>query len=118
MDLGDSVLSHDDVRPVLGVHLSTDTVVASGRLTGDLDRLSGSRLTEVLARLRSDGHHRVSLDVSQLDFLDAGGLRVLADADEGFRVIGGRLVLTGAPPRILRILKVTGLEGLVDAAVA
>lgn len=98
---------------VLGVHLATDTTVAAARLTGELDRISGAQLTAVLDQLRADDYLQVVLDVSGLQFLDAGGLDVLVRADARFRERGGRLVLTHPTAAIARILTITGLEGLI-----
>jgi anti-anti-sigma factor len=51
----------------------------------------------------------VRLDVSSLSILDREAFEVVVDAHERFRAIGGALVVTGATPRVARLIELTGL---------
>ena len=73
------------------------------RVLGEMDLASSSLLDAALAGV--DGHGTVEVDLSQLTFCDAAGLRVLALARERF---GTRLCVTGATPMLRR------LAGIVD----
>jgi anti-sigma B factor antagonist len=80
-------------------------------LGGELD-LAGAG--EMRARLRaaceeSDG--RVILDLSELQFIDSTGLSILVEYHERARVAGGRLVLVAPRAAVVRILRITGLDG-------
>jgi anti-anti-sigma factor len=52
------------------------------------------------------------LDVSQVDVIDAAGLGVLVGARRRADLIGVRVVLIDAPPRLHRLLAVTRLSRL------
>jgi anti-sigma B factor antagonist len=86
-----------------------DVIVATGadsvviRLRGELDLASSDRLAAVLRTLDSSPS-TIVLDLSELAFLDASGLRVLIEAK---RTLGSRLALLPGPPQIQRLFVLT-----------
>jgi anti-anti-sigma regulatory factor len=67
----------------------TGTIRARGRLTGaGADLLRGS-----VTALRGLGHHRVVLDLRELETIDAEGLRQLHLLQQEVRAEGGEIVL-------------------------
>ncbi|MCD9161962.1 STAS domain-containing protein [Streptomyces albireticuli] len=96
--------------------------VASGaiiiELHGEIDILAeqelGPRVDALTERFRAD----VVIDLREVAFLDASGLRLLLRARERVLERGGRLRLVRGVPRVFRVLRVTGVEGaftVVDA---
>ena len=77
---------------------------------GEVDVFSvpvlASRLDEVVAR----GARRVTVDASQLSFIDSAGMAVLATTTSTLRSQGGDLVILDGRPRLLRILRLLGLD--------
>lgn len=84
-----------------GVHL---------RLAGELDIASAGRLREVTSMLSERDLANLCLDLTDLEFLDAAGLRALLATHALVTGHGGRLVLTGLRPLARRVLRITGLH--------
>src|SRR5688500_7369593 len=83
-----------------------DTAVVA--LTGELD-VSGSALLEAeLERVAADHDPaRVVLDLSELEFMDSTGLRLVVLADSRSREAGRRLVLVRGAPDVQRVFAIT-----------
>ena len=83
------------------------------RLVGELDRCEVPRLRAVLDRVGRLGHRPVTVELSGLTFLDAAGMRVLADALATSDVRGPGLFLHDPTPWVRRILILGGLDHAV-----
>jgi anti-anti-sigma factor len=75
---------------------------------GEIDLASAPLLARALADV--DGQ-RVQVDLSEMTFCDAAGLRELARAHQR---LGTRLQVTGAGPLLRRIAAVLDMEWLAD----
>jgi anti-sigma B factor antagonist len=78
-------------------------------VTGEIDVATAPRLREKLVSLVADGHHRIIVDLDQVDFLDSTGLGVLVGALKRVRTHDGELALVCTKPRILKGFEITGL---------
>ena len=79
------------------------------RLLGELDMSTAPQLRDELLRLVSDGATMVTVDLSQLAFVDSTGLSVLITGLKRLRQQGGDLALRSPTPGTLRVLEITGL---------
>ncbi len=79
------------------------------RVLGELDMSSASLLRDELERLTSEGATLVTLDLSELAFIDSTGLSVLITALKRLRQEGGELVLRSPTPGTRKVLEITGL---------
>jgi anti-sigma B factor antagonist len=84
---------------------SRGTVV---RVMGELDLASSSQFEQVLQSTDLEG--RVVVDLTECDFIDSSGLRVLLAGAMRAESEGGRLVLVAPEPNIRRVLELTGVE--------
>jgi anti-sigma B factor antagonist len=87
-------------------------VVISGeevRLQGELDLSTAAQLRDELARLAADGATRVTIDLSDLAFIDSTGLSVLITALKRLRQQGGDMILRSPTPSTRKVLEITGL---------
>jgi anti-sigma B factor antagonist len=105
----------DGERSILGgsvlyVDISRDTIRSEVRLSGALDITTTDRLEAGLDQLIRSGYRHIVLDLTELDFLAAAGLRVLVHADAALRTAGGRLTLTNLPRIVRRVLAITALD--------
>jgi anti-sigma B factor antagonist len=98
-------------RPLL---LSID--LRTGRVTaaGELDRAVAHRISDALDALTVTGHSTWTLDVAGITFCDAEGLRVLATAAATADSCGCTLRLVDASPFIAHLLRLVGMERLLD----
>ncbi len=79
------------------------------RLLGELDMSTAPQLRDELARLASGGASVVTLDLSDLAFIDSTGLSVLITALKRLRQQGGDLTLRSPTPGTRKVLEITGL---------
>lgn len=76
---------------------------------GDIDLESAGRLAEHLDAATARPGPDVLVDLRPVAFLDCSGLRVLCRAETRARAQGGRLRLVCDGPRVLRLLRASGL---------
>jgi anti-sigma B factor antagonist len=75
---------------------------------GDLDLVTSPHLDACLTEAE-DGHDRIILDFSGVDFLDTSALAVIVSHWRNLEARGGMLALAGARYRYTRTLWITGL---------
>jgi anti-sigma B factor antagonist len=96
-------LSVDDQR--------AEAVIAVG---GHLD-LDGAPALVDLARTALDGRpHELVISIADATFVDSGGLRAILEIQDVSERRGATFALRDVPPRISRLLEMTGLSHLVD----
>jgi anti-sigma B factor antagonist len=78
-------------------------------LHGELDMSTAPKLRDELLRLVSDGATEVTVDLSQLAFVDSTGLSVLITGLKRLREGGGDMALRAPNPPTRRVLEITGL---------
>ncbi|HEY0357318.1 MAG TPA: STAS domain-containing protein [Mycobacteriales bacterium] len=79
-------------------------------LTGRVDGATVASCREVLHRAVDSGRGLLVVDVSAVVLVDATGLAMLLGTARRAGHAGRRLVLRGTPPRVARLLRVTGLD--------
>lgn len=79
------------------------------RLLGELDMSTAPQLQQELLRLASDGARLVTVDLSELAFVDSTGLSVLITGLKQLRQQGGEMALRSPSPGTRRVLEITGL---------
>jgi anti-anti-sigma factor len=92
------------------------TVVA---LRGELDILAEGELAAGLALVLATEPSVLTVDLSELDFLDSTGLRALLRLRTDCKAAGCRLLLVPGPEAVQRAFEVSGISGqfaITDAA--
>ena len=79
------------------------------RLLGELDMSTAPRLGEELTRVTSEGARHVTVDLSDLVFIDSTGLSVLITSLKRLRQDGGDMALRSPSASTRRVLEITGL---------
>lgn len=85
-------------------------LVLSGELDAWADQELAPRAAVLLARAGPD----VVVDLRDVTFLDAGGLRLLLRIRERVLFHGGRVRLVRGEPRVWRVLRLTGVDSVFD----
>jgi len=85
-------------------------VVVSGRLTlgREVEQLE-TTVTDLLQKEQK----KVVFDMSSLDYLDSSGIGTVVSCLTQVKKSGGDLRLAGVNQRLLRMFKMTGVDGLV-----
>ncbi len=97
----------------LTVTLSSDDTVTTVRLADELDIACESAMAETAEQVRTIGRREVVLDVARLRFCDVRGLAAILALRRRLDDAGARVTLRGADPRMVRLLRLTGLEQLL-----
>lgn len=106
---------------LLGVRTVADVPCRSDRVTvvlcrGEVDRSNVEDFRGALARIELGTTTSVHAHVSGLDFIDVGGLRVLADFARAVRDSGRTFRTCEARPGLRRAARVMGLQDDLDLA--
>ncbi len=74
------------------------------------------QIIDAAQQLMEDGHPTFIIDLSEMTVMNSVGLNFLITMRARSSDRGGRLVVCGAPPRILQLFEITKLRPLFDLA--
>jgi anti-anti-sigma factor len=84
------------------------------RVVGEMDLSVVGQLDSEMRRAEATDAKRIELDLDELEFLDAAGIRLLLDLDRRSRNNAGRLrIRPASSPHVQRVLELTGVEDLL-----
>ena len=84
-------------------------------LYGEIDHHSAVALREDLDKLLwRERPRRFVLNLSRIEFMDSAGLGLLMGRYRLVRELGGVMALTAPNPRVLKILRLSGMERLFE----
>ena len=89
-------------------HHATDGIEVID-VQGEIDMYTAPRLRELLIDLVSQGSYQLVVNLGKVGFPGSAGLGVLVGGLKRVRAHDGSLDLVCTQPRILKILKITGL---------
>ena len=87
------------------------------KVVGALDHYNVSTFRSMIADLISKGHKNVVVDMSQVEFMDSGGMSGIIYGLKRLSEVGGRLFLANCGPRIMRKLEISGFAMMPDKLV-
>lgn len=79
-------------------------------LSGEIDIVTAPAARNLLAEAASEAVTGIIVDLGGVTFLDAAGLGVLAGASGAVRHLPDGFRLVAVPARVLRLLRLTGLD--------
>jgi len=83
-------------------------------LVGEMDLSVIGRVDREMRRAEATDAARIVLDLEELEFLDAAGIRLLLSLDARSRGNGGRLRIRRGPfPQVERVLELTGVGDML-----
>jgi anti-anti-sigma factor len=84
------------------------------RLVGEMDLSVIDQVDREMRRAEATDAARIVLDLGELEFLDAAGIRLLLSLDARSRRNGGRLRIREGPfPQVQRVLELTGVGDML-----
>jgi anti-sigma B factor antagonist len=104
-------------RPAVHIELlgvSADGSRIRARVRGELDLIGVEQAEPVLRDLQRQGARWITLDLSELTFVDGRGVSLLVRLSQDLEARGGRLAVDGARGIVVRLLRLTGLEHLTE----
>jgi anti-sigma B factor antagonist len=87
-------------------------------VSGELDLASVPALEAALAHVDFDYAHHVVLDLDQLEFIDAAGLRTVLALHATCIETSSSLTITPGPRQVQRVFELTGTDRQLPFAVA
>jgi anti-sigma B factor antagonist len=84
--------------------------VSTLALRGDLDVATADKLAKALANVEDGEPHTIIFDLTDLDFIDSSGLRVIVAADADARRNGRRAFVVEGPEAVRRVFRHTLLD--------
>jgi anti-anti-sigma factor len=92
------------------IHRHRKDAVERVRVKGEIDLSVVDELDSEMRRVEKTDAKRIELDLDQLEFLDAAGIRLLLDFNRRSRGDGGRLrIRPASSPHVRRVLELTGV---------
>ena len=85
-----------------------------GILTGWIDTAEASQFLEDLKPLMANANKSIELDCSPLEYICSLGLRGVLQLKKESAAKGGNMILTHVEGEVLKILKLTGFNKLLD----
>jgi anti-sigma B factor antagonist len=82
-------------------------------LRGELDLAAAAMLR---TRVEAAAGSGLIIDLREVTFIDSSALRELLNARQALELCGSRLVLSGVPASVRRLLAMTGTTGLFEMA--
>lgn len=81
---------------------------------GEIDIASSDELRSALLGLAEQGVRQVTVDLSNLDFIDSTGLGALIRVLKHYRAEGGDLKLAAPTKPVAKVLEITALDHLFE----
>jgi anti-anti-sigma factor len=97
----------------LEIAVTFDAARTTVAVRGEVDLLTAAPLHAAMIALVGQARVQLTLDLAALTFMDASGLRVIADVAERLAMSGRMLTVRSAPPMTRRILDITRLSEFV-----
>jgi anti-sigma B factor antagonist len=87
---------------------------AAAAVRGELDLSTAAEMRDQLYGLLARGGTHLTLDVTELTFIDSTGLGVIVAVLKRSREAGGNLVLKGPSRSARKVLDISGLARIID----
>ena len=85
-------------------------------LAGRIDAGNAPHADQALQALWKQGAQRVTVDLCDVSYMSSSGLRTLILAQRRQASVAGSLILCNVPPRVMRVLRIAGLDHVFDIA--
>ena len=87
------------------------------RVIGSLDHYNIPRFRSTVTDIIGKGHNKIIVDMSEVDFMDSGGMSGVVFGLKRLSEAGGRLFLANCSSRIMRKLEISGFAMMPDKLV-
>jgi anti-anti-sigma factor len=103
-----------EVADVFRVELTHQPGASRARFVGELDIATVPQLDRLIDALAARPGGDLTVDLSDLTFIDCAGLRALLEIREAVCDVGGTLILTGVSAFTRRLLRITELDEVFE----
>jgi anti-anti-sigma factor len=96
----------------MNVKLETSEEYALVSLEGRVDTTNANEFENAMLKVISDGHTKIILDCSGLDYISSSGLRVFLIVQKKLTAAKGQFRLFGLQPGIVEIFDISGFTSI------
>lgn len=102
------------IRTTCKLQFSVEGEDLTVRLSGEIDHHAAARVREEIdAQIYRQRPKRTVLELSGIDFMDSAGLGLIMGRISLMRTLGGETVLRRPTEKVLRIVRLAGLERMM-----
>jgi anti-sigma B factor antagonist len=83
-------------------------------VAGEIDAASAPALRSYLNDCLSEGYTEITLDLTEMTFIDSSGLGVVVGVINQLRKQDGRVIICNPPPIAVQVLRISGLTSFLD----
>ena len=98
----------------LVVEVNTDAAWVRVRLVGELALDTAEDFSDAIDDLVQRSYRDLVVDLKQLQFCDAKGLRALLRADTELELVGGHVLYANPSPHLRRLLAISRVDQALD----
>lgn len=100
----------------LTVRARRDGDVLTISLSGELDLSNAGDVESELLDAEATDARTIALELAELEFMDSTGIKLLVEASARSRRGGAAFVVRRPSPAVARLLRISGVEGLLGLA--
>lgn len=98
----------------MGIEIQKQNDTLFVKVRGEFDlQIADCCRREIDQRLKARGIKNILFDLEGLTFIDSSGIGVILGRYRKVKESGGKVVIVNAPPKVLRILELSGLTRLI-----
>ena len=86
----------------------------NAKISGEIDAYTAPKLRETLVPYGDKEGTKISVDLSEVSYMDSTGLGVFVGLFKNIRANNGELHLTGLSDRLKRLFDITGLTDVME----
>lgn len=84
------------------------------KLTGRLDAVSSPQAEKEVFDFINEGHYRLLVDFSAVEYLSSAGMRMLLSITKKLRTLSGKLVICSVNRNVMDVLKMSGFDHVLE----
>jgi anti-sigma B factor antagonist len=98
----------------INIELLEQDRVIEVKVSGEIDVYTAPKLRDALFPLTENNQVKMTVDLTEVDYMDSTGLGVFVGVFKNIRSKSGELKLVGLSGRLNRLFEITGLAEIMD----
>lgn len=83
-------------------------------IKGRLDAISSPTAEKKILDQITDGHHKLVLDFTDVDYLSSAGMRLLLRTTKKLKTVSGKLIVCSVTSNVMDVLKMSGFDHVIE----
>lgn len=104
----------EKIDETLNIEESFQGDIAILSIKGKLDTNLSCSLEKKAVSLIKEGHTKLILDLSEVNYINSSGLRMLLSIKKQIKSLPGKLIVCSLTPEVLEIMKICGFDHVLE----